>query len=211
MQVICFGEQFLQKRLKRQKKNTILATLVNNSKNHKGIIIQSIKDIHSDKYWIQKFEFYLRGYHFLVQMDNSSVPMVLGFENKTLPDSQLLRLKDLFAKYDFSVQDMKRDLNLILGMLSKQKHIQVTALISTFHLTFIACTPRCLKANVQIGFLPTLKDVSIVSQIQSFAKYHCVYYLDQHPHQKSFFESPRSFLSRCTLSSSTLDPSKIFW
>ena len=56
---------------------------------------------------IQKFEFHLLGHHFIVQMDNSSFLRALDFKGKLLPNSQLLRLKDWFAKYDFEVTHIK--------------------------------------------------------------------------------------------------------
>ncbi|WJX33005.1 hypothetical protein P8452_21263 [Trifolium repens] len=54
------------------------------------------------KLGIQKFDFHLRGYHFEVQMDNSSFPRILEFKNKMPPDPQTLRLKDWFSRYDFT-------------------------------------------------------------------------------------------------------------
>ncbi|KAK2658497.1 hypothetical protein Ddye_005030 [Dipteronia dyeriana] len=36
-------------------------------------------------------------------MDNSSFPKVLKFRNKLPPSPQLLRLKDWFSRYDFTV------------------------------------------------------------------------------------------------------------
>ena len=55
------------------------------------------------KYGIKKFEFHLVGHNFLVILDNSSFPKILDYRNKTLPDKQLLRLKNWFTRYDFTV------------------------------------------------------------------------------------------------------------
>ena len=52
-------------------------------------------------------------------MDNSSFPKILNFKNKLLPDKQLLNLKAWFAKYDFTVQDIKGDKNLIPDFLTR--------------------------------------------------------------------------------------------
>lgn len=65
------------------------------------------------KYGIKKFEFHLLGYHFLIHMDNSSLPKVLDFKNNAIPDKQVLRLKDWFAKYDFSLKHLKGKENII--------------------------------------------------------------------------------------------------
>lgn len=51
------------------------------------------KEILPVKYRIQKFEFHLRGYHFLVKMDNASFPRVLELRNNTIHDVQLLKMK----------------------------------------------------------------------------------------------------------------------
>lgn len=77
--------------------------LVDSSKNHKSIIITIFNEIFIVKYGTKKFLFHLRGYHFLIQIDNSSFPKVVEFKNKTFPNAQLLRMKEWFAKYDLSV------------------------------------------------------------------------------------------------------------
>jgi len=50
-------------------------------------------------------------------MDNSSFPKSLEFKNKMSPDPQILRLKDWFSKYDFSVKHVKGENNLIPDFL----------------------------------------------------------------------------------------------
>ena len=76
------------------------------------------KEILAVKHGIQKFEYHLIGYHFLVRMDNSAFPNIMNFKGKNVPEKMLLCLKDWFSKYDFSVQHIKGDNNLILDMLS---------------------------------------------------------------------------------------------
>ena len=77
------------------------------------------KEILAVNYGIQKFEFHLIGHNFLVILDNSSFQKILEFKNKVLPNKHLLRLKTWFLKYDFIVQHIKGDQNLIPDLLSR--------------------------------------------------------------------------------------------
>ncbi|WJX18453.1 hypothetical protein P8452_08249 [Trifolium repens] len=87
------------------------------------------------KLGIQKFDFHLRGYHFEVQMDNSSFPRILEFKNKMPPDPQTLRLKDWFSRYDFTVKHIKGNQNLIPDLLSRpMKPVQIITNTHTFPL-----------------------------------------------------------------------------
>ena len=52
------------------------------------------KEILAVKYGIKTFEFHLISHHFHIRLDNSSFPKILEFKNRTLPDKQLLRLKN---------------------------------------------------------------------------------------------------------------------
>ena len=71
------------------------------------------KEILAVKHGIQKFEYHLIGYHFLVRMDNSAFLNIMNFKGKNVPEKILLRLKDWFSKYDFSVKHIKGDHNHI--------------------------------------------------------------------------------------------------
>ena len=71
------------------------------------------------KYGIQKFEFHLVGHNLLVRLDNLSFPKILDYRNKTLLDKQFLRLKNWFTMYDFTVQYIKGDKNLIPNLISR--------------------------------------------------------------------------------------------
>ncbi|KAH9792689.1 hypothetical protein KPL71_004228 [Citrus sinensis] len=62
------------------------------------------KEILAVKNGIKKFEYHLIGHHFLIRMDNSAFPNIFHFKGKTVPEKMLLRLKDWFSKYDFSVK-----------------------------------------------------------------------------------------------------------
>ncbi|KAH9780711.1 hypothetical protein KPL71_008183 [Citrus sinensis] len=77
------------------------------------------KEILAVKYGIKKFEFHLISHKFLINMDNSSFPQIFDFKNKLLPDKQLLSLKTWFAKYDFTVQHIKGNQNLIPDFLTR--------------------------------------------------------------------------------------------
>ncbi|KAL5768013.1 hypothetical protein ACOSQ2_014796 [Xanthoceras sorbifolium] len=77
------------------------------------------------KYGIEKFDFYLRGHAFKVEMDNLSFPRVLKFKNKVPPDPLLLRLKSWFERYDFHTSHIKGSQNIISDMLSRPQLIQL--------------------------------------------------------------------------------------
>lgn len=67
----------------------------------------SIKEILTVKNGIKKFEFYFIHQHFIIRMDNSTFSKILDYRNKLKPEPQLLRLKDWFSKYQFSVVHIK--------------------------------------------------------------------------------------------------------
>ncbi|KAK4384407.1 polyprotein [Sesamum angolense] len=77
------------------------------------------KEILAIKYGIKKFEFHLIGHHFTIMMDNTSFPKIMDLKNKGVPEPQLLRLKDWFSKYQFTVKHIKGDANLIPDFLSR--------------------------------------------------------------------------------------------
>ncbi|KAK2638942.1 hypothetical protein Ddye_026737 [Dipteronia dyeriana] len=72
-----------------------------------------------------ELDFHLRTTKFTVEMDNSSFPRVLEFRNKLPPNPQLLRLKDWFARYDFSVKHIKGHHNIIPDMLSRPRPVNL--------------------------------------------------------------------------------------
>ncbi|KAK0574874.1 hypothetical protein LWI29_030333 [Acer saccharum] len=96
------------------------------------------KEILAVKYGIQKLDFHLRTRNFIIEMDNSSFPRILDFRNKIPPSPLLLRLKDWFARYDFTVRHEKGHHNIIVDMLSRPP---LTHLITpTGHYPFIFMT-----------------------------------------------------------------------
>nr|KYP55626.1 polyprotein [Cajanus cajan] len=127
---------------------------------------------------IKKFDFHLRGYHFEVQMDNSSFPKILDFKNKLPPEPQLLRLKDWFSRYDFIVKHIKGKHNLIPDFLSRsQKPVLIISSSYSFPLIFMA-KPLPDTAKTRKLYPPGFKPNSPEEIIQ-FARSHYFYYLHE--------------------------------
>ncbi|PKI71203.1 hypothetical protein CRG98_008378 [Punica granatum] len=87
---------------------------------------------------IKKFEFYLVGYKFLVEMDMSSFPKMLKFKQKQLSHPQLLRWAEWFSKFDFEVEHINEKHNTLVDFLSRNKQaltrqtLQVLPIICMF-------------------------------------------------------------------------------
>ena len=73
-------------------------------------------------------------------MDSSAFPNILNFKGKTVPEKMLLRLKDWFSKYDFSVKHIKGFQNLIPDMLSRLSKPEnpLTLFSTTYHFPIIS-------------------------------------------------------------------------
>jgi len=84
----------------------------------------TFKETLAVKYGIQKFDFHLRGHTFEVHLDNSSFPKMLELKNKVPPSPQILRLKEWFSRYDFTVKYIKGNKNVIPDYLSRPKEVQ---------------------------------------------------------------------------------------
>ncbi|KAH9734797.1 hypothetical protein KPL71_017510 [Citrus sinensis] len=128
------------------------------------------KEILAVKYGIKKFEFHPISHKFLINMDNSSFPRLFDFKNKLLPDKQLLSLKTWFAKYDFTVQHIKGNQNLIPNFLTCPA-INKPALISSIQ-TIPVIAMNCqlpFKALNQRNF-PMNISFQSAYQLQDFAK-----------------------------------------
>ena len=141
------------------------------------------KEIIAVKNGIQKFDFYLRTQHFTVEMDNSSFPKVLEFRNKIPPSPQLLRLKDWFVRYDFTVKHVKGHHNIIADMLSRPTTVHLLSPSKKIPLLLMA-TSASSSANPPIGDFPPELQLSIpyghtpsLDQITNFAKTHFPIYL----------------------------------
>ncbi|KAG8493395.1 hypothetical protein CXB51_010802 [Gossypium anomalum] len=81
----------------------------------------TFKEILAVKYGISKFQFHLKGYHFLVEMDMSSFPKMLKFKQKTVPHPQLLRWAQWFSEYSFDTKHIKGKENVLADFLSRPK------------------------------------------------------------------------------------------
>ncbi|KAG8472716.1 hypothetical protein CXB51_034748 [Gossypium anomalum] len=81
----------------------------------------TFKEILAVKYGISKFQFHLKGYHFLIEMDMSSFPKMLKFKQKTVPHPQLLRWAQWFSEYSFDTKHIKGKENVLADFLSRPK------------------------------------------------------------------------------------------
>ncbi|KAH9671278.1 hypothetical protein KPL70_017307 [Citrus sinensis] len=145
------------------------------------------KEILAVKYGIKKFEFHLISHKFLINMDNSSFPRIFDFKNKLLPDKQLLSLKTWFAKYDFTVQHIKGNQNLIPDFLTRPA-INKPALISSIQTIPVIAMNRQLpfKALNQRNF-PMNISFQSAYQLQDFAKKFLYRPYFQHPETRDYW------------------------
>ena len=121
-------------------------------------------------------EFHLISHNFLIKMDNSSFPKILDFKNKLLIDKQLLSLKAWFAKYDFIVQHIKGDKNLILDFLTRPSINKPTRITFIQTIPIIAMNRSLpIKALTQKTF-PLNLSFSSAFQIQDFARKFLFHY-----------------------------------
>jgi hypothetical protein len=56
-------------------------------------------------------------------MDNSFFLKILELKNKMIPDPESLRLKDWFSKYQFTVEHVKGNTNVLANFLSRPKSV----------------------------------------------------------------------------------------
>ena len=104
-------------------------------------------------------------------MDNSSFPKILEFKNKMPPDPQILRLKDWFSRYDFSVKHIKGKNNLILDFLSRpSKTVKVITSTHSFPLIFMVKPLAETTKTIRV-FSPGLI-THTPAQILEYAKSH---------------------------------------
>ena len=66
-------------------------------------------------------------------MDNFSFPRIFDFKNKLHPDKQLLNLKNGFAKYDFTIQQIKGKQNFIPDFLTRPTINKPSLISSRLH------------------------------------------------------------------------------
>ncbi|KAL0355777.1 UNVERIFIED_CONTAM: polyprotein [Sesamum radiatum] len=104
MPAMSFGEPYSLK--KKTGRNTSVDMPVVSSKDSEKHYHAVYKEILAIKYGIKKFEFHLIGHHFTILMDNTSFPKIMDLKNKGVPEP-LLRLKDWFSKYQFTVKHIQ--------------------------------------------------------------------------------------------------------
>lgn len=109
------------------------------------------------------------GHNFLVKLDNLCFPKILNFKNKSLPDKQLLRLKNWFIRYDFTVQYIKGDKNLIPDLFTRPPS-NIILITPTSSIPVIAMTSSLLASALTKKSFPMNLTFHSLHQIQDFAK-----------------------------------------
>ncbi|KAL5818486.1 hypothetical protein ACOSQ3_022376 [Xanthoceras sorbifolium] len=157
------------------------------------------KEILAVKYGIEKFDFYLRGHTFKVEMDNSSFPRVLEFKNNIPPDPLLLRLKSWFERYDFQTSHIKGSQNIIPDMFSRPQPIHLLSRTSIVPVIY-TLSPAMTEPSIDILNLPAKQLTFFLSSSnlpgnQTFCFGHLYYYLhllhtEHDPHHVSCPNKP---------------------
>ncbi|KAH9649345.1 transposon Tf2-7 polyprotein [Citrus sinensis] len=176
------------------------------------------KEILAVKNGIKKFEYHLIGHHFLIRMDSSAFPNILNFKGKTVPEKMLLRLKDWFSKYDFSVKHIKGSQNLIPDMLSRLSKSEkpLTLFSTTYHFPIISMATSLPPEALTKKTFPFNKNFSSVFAIQEFAKkalfrFFMKAYLVTEPFPFSSFHPEHLFLTGLTLDPSRETTEDVLW
>ncbi|KAH9724757.1 hypothetical protein KPL70_007611 [Citrus sinensis] len=176
------------------------------------------KEILAVKNGIKKFEYHLIGHHFLIRMDNSAFPNIFHFKGKTVPEKMLLRLKDWFSKYDFSVKHIKGSQNLIPDMLSRLSKPEnpLTLFSTTYHFPIISMATSLPPEALTKKTFPFNKTFSSVFAIQEFARkalfrFFMKAYLVTDPFPFSTFHPENLFLTSLTLDSTRETTEDVLW
>ncbi|KAH9801892.1 hypothetical protein KPL71_001193 [Citrus sinensis] len=176
------------------------------------------KEILAVKNGIKKFEYHLIGHHFLIRIDSSAFPNILNFKGKTVPEKMLLRLKDWFSKYDFSVKHIKGSQNLIPDMLSRLSKPEkpLTLFSTTYHFPIISMATSLPREALTKKTFPFNKNISSVFAIQEFAKkalfrFFMKAYLVTEPFPFSSFHLENMFLTGLTLDPSRETTEDVLW
>ncbi|KAH9698137.1 hypothetical protein KPL71_023898 [Citrus sinensis] len=176
------------------------------------------KEILAVKNGIKKFEYHLIGHYFLIRMDSSAFPNILNFKGKTVPEKMLLRLKDWFSKYDFSVKHIKGSQNLIPDMLSRLSKPEkpLTLFSTTYHFPIISMATSLPPEALTKKTFPFNKTFSSVFAIQEFARkalfrFFMKAYLVTEPFPFSSFLPENLFLTGLTLDPSRETTEDVLW
>ncbi|KAH9780622.1 hypothetical protein KPL71_008144 [Citrus sinensis] len=176
------------------------------------------KEILAVKNGIKKFEYHLIGHHFLIRMDSSAFPNILNFKGKTVLEKMLLRLKDWFSKYDFSVKHIKGSQNLIPDMLSRlsKPAKPLTLFSTTYHFPIISMATSLPPEALTKKTFPFNKTFSSVFAIQEFARkalfrFFMKAYLVTEPFPFYSFHPENLFLTGLTLDPSRETTEDVLW
>ncbi|KAH9671216.1 hypothetical protein KPL70_017276 [Citrus sinensis] len=176
------------------------------------------KEILAVKNGIKKFEYHLIGNHFLIHMDSSAFPNILNFKGKIVLEKMLLRLKDWFSKYDFSVKHIKGSQNLIPDMLYRLSKPEnpLTLFSTTYHFPIISMATSLPPESLTKKTFPFNKNFSFVFAIQEFAKkalfrFFMKAYLVTEPFPFSSFHPENLFLTGLTLDPSRETTEDVLW
>ncbi|KAH9734768.1 hypothetical protein KPL71_017493 [Citrus sinensis] len=173
------------------------------------------KEILAVKNGIKKFEYHLIEHHFLIRMDSSAFPNIFHFKGKTVPEKMLLRLKDWFSKYDFSVKHIKGSQNLIPDMLSRLSKPEnpLTLFSTTYHFPIISMVTSLPPEALTKKTFPFNKNFSSVFAIQEFAKKVLFRFSMRayNPFPFSTFHLENLFLTGLTLDPSKETTEDVLW
>ncbi|KAL0288816.1 UNVERIFIED_CONTAM: polyprotein [Sesamum calycinum] len=94
-------------------------------------------------------------------MDNTSFPRIMDLKNKGVPEPQLLRLKDWFSKYQFTVKHIKGDANLIPDFLSRPSGIHLISPTGTIPIFMASSSGSTSRSPLTFppGFFHDLKNI----------------------------------------------------
>ncbi|KAH9769471.1 hypothetical protein KPL71_012012 [Citrus sinensis] len=176
------------------------------------------KEILAVKNGIKKFEYHLIGHHFLIRKDSSAFPNIFHFKGKTVPEKMLLRLKDWFSKYDFSVKHIKGSQNLIPDMLSRLSKPEnpLTLFSTTYHFPIISMATSLPPEALTKKTFPFNKTFSSVFAIQEFARkalfrFFMKAYLVTDPFPFFTFHPENLFLTGLTLDPTRDTTEDVLW
>jgi len=117
-------------------------------------------------------------HQFQVHKDNSPFPKILEFKNKMPPNPQILRLKDWFSRYDFSVKHIKGKSNLILDFLSRPSKT-VKVITSTHFFPLIFMVKPLAETTKTIRDFPLGLVIHTPTEILQYAKSHYFHFLHE--------------------------------
>ncbi|KAH9716829.1 hypothetical protein KPL71_021591 [Citrus sinensis] len=176
------------------------------------------KEILAVKNGIKKFEYHLIGHHFLIRMDSSAFPNIFHFKGKTVPEKMLLRLKDWFSKYGFSIKHIKGSQNLIPDMLSRLSKPEnpLTLFSTTYHFPIISMATSLAPEALTKKTFPFNKNFSFVFAIQEFARkalfrFFMKAYLVTDPFPFSTFHPENLFLTGLILDPTRDTTEDVLW